>query len=269
MKKTKKGLAILCIMALAMALLFPFAVIKAKAEGTATANLTVHFVDSIENGEESSTTKTVAITIGNDGTGTIDLAGENITYDKGNGDIRYIVAWYNESRESISSSYNIGLVEADETKDIELYAVYGAAAQISFNNNASYMNAGNSIIVTKFYPQKDASQTEETISLPNPSELSGEFVLDGYIFKGWGDSESGDVEIDEITLGYGNNRTIYAHWQNQGPQGTITDAGQYYLDVGTAYTLGSGTWTVNGDTTTYPGGITFYVANAGTYTFSK
>lgn len=270
MKRFKKGIAVLCSMVIAIILLFPCAVMKAKAEETATANLTIHFVESINGNAESSITKTVAITIGNDGTGTIDLAGENITYDKGNGDIRYVVSWYNESKESISSSYNIGAITAGKTKDIELYAVYGAAIEISFNNNASYMNAENSIIITKYYPQKDASQTEETISLPaTPAELSSEFVFNGYTFKGWGESDSGNVEISEITLGYGSNKTVYAHWQNQGQQGAILDFGQYYLEAGMPYTLGDGTWTVNGGTTKYSGGITFYVTTAGNYTFSK
>ncbi len=271
MKKFKKGIAVLSSMVIVIILLFPCAVMKAKAEGTATANLTIHFVKSIEDNVESSTTKTVAVTIGDDGTGTIDLTGENITYDKGNGDTRYVISWYNELKEGISSSYNIGPVTAGETKDIELYAVYGAAIQISFNNNASYMGAGNPIVITKYYPQKDASQSEETISLPaTPAELSSEFVLNGYTFKGWGESDSGDVEISEITLGYGNNKTVYAHWQNQRPQdGTIAEAGQYYLETGKAYTLGDGTWTVNGGTTKYSGGITFYVTTAGNYTFNK
>lgn len=47
MKRFKKGIAVLCSMVIAIILLFPCAVMKAKAEETATANLTIHFVESI------------------------------------------------------------------------------------------------------------------------------------------------------------------------------------------------------------------------------
>lgn len=49
----------------------------------------------------------------------------------------------------------------------------------------------------------------------------------------------------------------------------IADAGTYTLAVGTAYTLGSGKWTVSGDNTVYEGGRSFYVSTGGEYSFSK
>lgn len=49
---------------------------------------------------------------------------------------------------------------------------------------------------------------------------------------------------------------------------TITEAKTYILQEGTAYTLGSGSWKIAGDSSVYPGGITFYVP-AGSYTFQK
>lgn len=49
---------------------------------------------------------------------------------------------------------------------------------------------------------------------------------------------------------------------------TITEPKTYTLQEGTAYTLGAGSWKVVGDSSVYPGGITFYVP-AGNYTFQK
>lgn len=49
---------------------------------------------------------------------------------------------------------------------------------------------------------------------------------------------------------------------------TITEPKTYTLQEGTAYTLGAGSWKVAGDSSVYPGGITFYVP-AGDYKFQK
>ena len=48
---------------------------------------------------------------------------------------------------------------------------------------------------------------------------------------------------------------------------TITKPGTYSLQSGTEYKLGAGSWKVAGDSSVYPGGITFYAS--GTYTFQK
>lgn len=48
---------------------------------------------------------------------------------------------------------------------------------------------------------------------------------------------------------------------------TITNPGTYSLQSGTEYKLGAGSWKVAGDSSVYPGGITFYAS--GTYTFQK
>lgn len=49
----------------------------------------------------------------------------------------------------------------------------------------------------------------------------------------------------------------------------ISESRAYSLKAGTAYRLGSGTWNLSGDSTVYQGGITFYVAADGEYTFNK
>lgn len=49
----------------------------------------------------------------------------------------------------------------------------------------------------------------------------------------------------------------------------ISESRAYSLKAGTAYRLGSGKWNLSGDSTVYQGGITFYVAADGEYTFNK
>lgn len=49
----------------------------------------------------------------------------------------------------------------------------------------------------------------------------------------------------------------------------ITESGTYSLHADTAYRLGGGKWSVNGDRTVYYEGITFYVSSDGDYQFKK
>lgn len=49
----------------------------------------------------------------------------------------------------------------------------------------------------------------------------------------------------------------------------INNGGTYSLHAGTAYRLGSGNWTLQGDSVVYRGGITFYVNTDGDYIFKK
>lgn len=49
----------------------------------------------------------------------------------------------------------------------------------------------------------------------------------------------------------------------------ISESRAYTLKAGTAYKLGSGKWNLLGDSAVYQGGITFYVAADGEYTFNK
>lgn len=49
----------------------------------------------------------------------------------------------------------------------------------------------------------------------------------------------------------------------------ITESGSYSLKAGTAYQLGSGSWTVDGDSSVYRGGSTFFVRENGSYLFHR
>lgn len=49
----------------------------------------------------------------------------------------------------------------------------------------------------------------------------------------------------------------------------INESGSYPLKAGTAYQLGSGSWTVENDGTVYRGGSTFYVRENGNYLFNR
>ncbi len=51
--------------------------------------------------------------------------------------------------------------------------------------------------------------------------------------------------------------------------GTVPSGKTVNLYKGTPYSFGSGTWTVSGETTSYAGGVTFYVPNDGQYTFQS
>ncbi len=73
-----------------------------------------------------------------------------------------------------------------------------------------------------------------------------------------------------VTDRAGNTKNITvivaAEWTKTGeiPSGTPVK-----LQAGTAYTLGTGTWTVNGDATSYSGGTLFYVGGEEKYTFNQ
>ena len=45
--------------------------------------------------------------------------------------------------------------------------------------------------------------------------------------------------------------------------------GELYLEGNEKYTLPDGTWSVDGDSTNYNGGVIFYVINEGDYTLHK
>lgn len=288
MKVSKKRMAIIFSMVIVVFLLFSCAVMKAKAEDLVTAEVTIYFVENIND---------TSATIGNafkevsiiknvneaDGSttysGTIDVSDVAYRNDDAPDDIRSIFGWYDSNKQPIQLPYsfeNLSLSDANGVVEIKLYAECSKTVRLIFNSN--HVNYGGTyadiIEAYKYYPQSTASETSKTITLPsNPqSELS--INIDGYTFKGWAIRESGDVEIvTSTTVSYDNNtgdKRYYAHWQDQRPVGnTVTDAGQCYLDAGKKYTLGDGTWTVNGGATNYPGGTTFYVTKSETYTFSK
>lgn len=90
---------------------------------------------------------------------------------------------------------------------------------------------------------------------------------------------------DRITL---NDSTEFFRFFIKTPSGAITDpvilrdivieteviptpvaAGRAHLYSGEAYTFGEGTWNVSGDSTSYAGGITFYVSETGDYEFTQ
>ncbi len=68
----------------------------------------------------------------------------------------------------------------------------------------------------------------------------------------------------------GNTRVVTFYlapeWMEEG---TVPSGNAVQLYKGTPYSFGSGTWTVSGDTTSYAGGVTFYVENDGQYTFQS
>lgn len=70
--------------------------------------------------------------------------------------------------------------------------------------------------------------------------------------------------------GAGNVRVVTFYlapeWMEDG---TVPSGKTVTLYKDTQYSFGSGTWTVSGDTTSYAGGVTFYVANDGQYTFQS
>ena len=135
------------------------------------------------------------------------------------------------------------------------------------NANISYVKDSASGDTRYFVQYKNKS--DEFVPITSEISLS-DFMIDGYSFKGWGARESGETEmVSSTTINYGSNENYYAYWQDMRPQGTIESAGNYYLEQGTSYELGDGTWTVNGGSTKYPGSKVFYVKESGTYMLSK
>ena len=294
MKKIKKKTIILCSVLFIVSLLAAGVVLQVKANGIIKVNVTVKFIESKDSESAESYTKEFTITNFTDNgngfySGTIDLANGNITYEKETGDTRYVIAWYNSAREYINdSTYSFedeALTYSDDKgvyEGLVIYAEYSKILKINLLNNKYYYSGYtlNNEIVSEYYRQSAAGESSTMISLPsNLEDLTEEFIFDGYEFIGWGKTESGDPNIiksgsDIIEYPINNASkevSYYAYWQDQrhSPDVPITGAGEYYLEPGTAYFLGSGNWTVNGGSTKYTGGITFYVNSAGYYTFSN
>ena len=254
-----------------------------QANDPVTVTMTIYPMETTNSNADSQTVKqdftvTDFVDNGNNSySGTINWANANISYvkDSASGDTRYFVQYKNKSDEFVPITSEISLSDLNVTNEAgkytaNVYAVYGETIQINLNNNADYIGAGESVIVSKYYPQMDSAESSKTITLPtDPSELASNFMIDGYSFIGWGESDSGDVEVNSAELGYGGRQTFYAHWQDIRPQGSIETAGDYYLEPNIQYILGDGTWTVNGGVTKYPTGTSFYVKKAGTYMLSK
>ena len=72
--------------------------------------------------------------------------------------------------------------------------------------------------------------------------------------------------VDEAGNVFKINVTILAQWLKTK---LIPDGSEVMLDPGNLYTLGSGMWKVGGDSTTYTGGMGFYVRTPGKYTFTS
>lgn len=83
-------------------------------------------------------------------------------------------------------------------------------------------------------------------------------------------SDSKDKYVLKAKDAAGNTKVITFYlapeWMEEG---TVPSGQAVKLSKGTPYSFGNGTWTVSGDTTTYAGGVTFYVANDGQYTFQS
>ena len=75
-----------------------------------------------------------------------------------------------------------------------------------------------------------------------------------------------DYHDGMLKNGKGITITVAAEWTKTGE---IPSGSEVKLQTSTTYTLGSGTWTVNGDATSYSGNITFYVGREGSYTFNQ
>jgi len=293
MKNKAKSIAFICSMALLVSILIPSVIMKVRASEPITMTIPITFIESVElAGEGIVMEREVSVldpVQSDDGEvigGTINLAEENITYADDMTTYN-VVAWYtmneNQGYTQLSTTVSlddISTIDEAGARNISIFAVLGKSFVIDFNNNK--VNYGgysynDNVVVSKYYPQSADGESSKTVTLPtNPeSELGQEFMIDGYVFKGWGERESGETEmITNPTITYptddrtGSTR-YYAYWQEIMASGNIMEAGEYSLGPNTAYTFGEGTWKVNSDTSEYAGGNVFYVKTAGTYTFSK
>jgi len=137
-----------------------------------------------------------------------------------------------------------------------LEAQFKKAAKINLNFD---LNGGTGDIATKdIVYQSTIGEATVRVTMPNAPER------EKYEFLGWyydGEQYAPGANVD-VSLTKGDV-TFSADWKQ------IVEAGKALLQVGQAYKLAEGNWTVNGDTTVYVGGSDFYVSEEAEYTFTQ
>lgn len=177
--------------------------------------------------------------------------------------------WYRHAGNSVKI-YTIG---PDEVNDIRLYAMFDPNSySITYD-----LSEGN-----------NAAENPSTYEVGTGVESFGAASKEGYSFEGWYSDAEYKTKVETITTEQIGDIKLYAKFTlsetssddtaiapdaEEDMSGTLEDAavnlisesGVFSAKVGTGYCLGSGTWRVSGDSTSYSGGITFYVPTDGDY----
>jgi len=140
-----------------------------------------------------------------------------------------------------------------------LYAVWVPwTYSVEWNaNDGKLSNGNNTLTETHTY--------DSTVSVPNLG-----CTRPGYQFLGWKYNTTTydpgqTISFESITKG--TTFVVNAQWRDISvAENTTMSSGSFVLGLGKAYKMHS-SGKVSGDSTTYAGGVTFYVRNAGSYTF--
>ncbi|MBQ8280325.1 MAG: hypothetical protein IJZ23_10825 [Roseburia sp.] len=185
------------------------------------------------------------------------------SYDDGTGTVKTVAE---------NTAVDIAIPSSGSDVALDLYGTWTAAESLT----VTYVSEGTTVGNPETIYQNSADDT--TFSFTTAAEPTA--PSDNYIFEGWSYTNFSGATV---TIGAGetcsdisistDEVTMTAAWTETTAAGSTIGAGTYTLQAGTAYTLGSGSWTVtyngSGDSCTYAGGRTFYVTTTGDYTFAS
>lgn len=175
----------------------------------------------------------------------------------------YFLGWVCETNDG---SVEIGETDIyvsrgeEEEKNVVLVAQWEEYENLVF----AFDQANGEITEDKRY--KGTDETELEIKLPEVS------AREGLSFTGWLCDFDSKVYMDGVAFQWKNlantsKITFTAQWEWDGSLIT-SEMNSYNLSQGVAYRLAENmSWSVNNDGYAYTGGITFYVAEEGTYSF--
>lgn len=181
---------------------------------------------------------------------------------------------FSYSAENITDEFNVSAIydsikvwrSAQYNDGLYVVPTWGRNIEVTIDD-------GNGSTSTESFVQSETAFAAE-VTLPEPAR-------NGYNLTGWlmpdqktiiQAGETVDFATDYCTASAGTleSYTVTAQWEPVPEQTFFDQSGTYELKAGTAYTLaGAGSWTVGGDSSTYPvssaNGQQFYVKTDGSY----
>ena len=164
--------------------------------------------------------------------------------------------------------YEYPEAETDEVGAEDTYTFIALFTEAQFVEVV--FDAGNGLdtgIITETYYQKSLDEQSTTITLPEAPEY------ENHTFLGWCEVDmSADMPVygstydagAQITLAFDETKTFVGQWE------WAIGSGSVVLEKGIPYVFAAGNngITIEGDSTVYVGGGTFYVKTEGAYTFT-
>lgn len=164
--------------------------------------------------------------------------------------------------------YPISLEEGENFGGWKVQSIYQSAGMVSSLTLTPILN----YTITYVTNGGTNSSSNPTSYTYGTAVTLAEASKTGYTFSGWYTDEActDGNQITEITADESGPKTLYAKFtENTIDSVVFENSGTVEVKAGVAYTLGSGTWKVTGDNTSYAGGMTFYVEEDGSYEFVK